>query len=147
MRLSEYSFLLLKESVRLKKLLDGLSTGRLDTVRKRRGTLVIRIPHDDRYLYTIYRMQLWWETHHNAFHIATNTLFIIRFFLISAGLKKYFRNATITFISWSKVILCSIDWLFDMILELSVDQKLLSHSQDNLSRTTGLINKNITRDT
>lgn len=52
MRLSEYSFLLLKESVRLKKLLAGLSAGRQDTVRKREGTLVIRIPHDDKYLYT-----------------------------------------------------------------------------------------------
>lgn len=50
MRLSEYSFFLLKESVRLKKLLAGVSAAWLDTVLKSKGTLVIRIPQEDKYL-------------------------------------------------------------------------------------------------
>lgn len=53
MRLSEYSFLLDKESARLKKLRAGNTTQRLGMAAPSRGgTRVIRIPHDDRYLIT-----------------------------------------------------------------------------------------------
>lgn len=52
MRLSEYSFFLLKDSEKLKKLLAGATTARPDTDLNRGGTLVIRIPHEDKYLLT-----------------------------------------------------------------------------------------------
>lgn len=53
MRLSEYSFLLEKESVKLKKLRAGSTTARRGTAGPSRGgARVIRIPHDDRYLRT-----------------------------------------------------------------------------------------------
>ncbi len=51
MRLSEYSFLLENESVRLKKLRAGNMTPRPGMAAPSRGgTRVMRIPHDDRYL-------------------------------------------------------------------------------------------------
>lgn len=53
MRRSEYSLLLEKESVRLKKLRAGSATQRPGMAAPSRGgTRVIRIPHDDRYLLT-----------------------------------------------------------------------------------------------
>lgn len=53
MRLSEYSFLLEKESAKLKKLRAGNMTPRPDMAAlSRGGTRVMRIPHDDRYLIT-----------------------------------------------------------------------------------------------
>lgn len=52
MRLSEYSFLLLKVSARLKKERVG-ATMTLDVgmTPRRGGTLIIRIPHEERYLF------------------------------------------------------------------------------------------------
>lgn len=52
MRLSEYSFLLDKESARLKKLRAGRTTARpgMAAAPSRGGARVIRIPQDDRYL-------------------------------------------------------------------------------------------------
>lgn len=53
MRLSEYSFLLEKESARLKKLREGSVMGRPGTAALSSGCArIIRIPHDERYLMT-----------------------------------------------------------------------------------------------
>lgn len=53
MRLSEYSFLLEKESARLKKLRAGNTMPRPGMAAPSSGgTRVIRIPHDERYLIT-----------------------------------------------------------------------------------------------
>lgn len=51
MRLSEYSFFLLSVSARLKKLRVGATMGRPGKAPSRGGTRVIRIPHDERYLF------------------------------------------------------------------------------------------------
>lgn len=52
MRLSEYSFLLLKVSARLKKERVGATmTLGLGMVPRRGGILVMRIPHEERYLF------------------------------------------------------------------------------------------------
>lgn len=51
MRLSEYSFLLEKDSARLKKLRAGSAAAHPGMAAPSMGgTCVIRIPHDDRYL-------------------------------------------------------------------------------------------------
>ena len=51
-RLSEYSFLLLKVSARLKKERVGATmTVDLGMTARRGGTLIIRIPHEERYLF------------------------------------------------------------------------------------------------